>query len=353
MSMIDAANKLLDDFADLPADVERPATFMEIAGYPHYENACSNILAFFMDPAEAHGLRTLVLDALLSTGRDTKPTVTIDGDVAVEREVSTDKGRIDVLITSDDHAVLVENKIHASASNPFDDYAAYLDRVANGRAEHKFLLTLYPTNEGRAWGFTNLTHEEFVGRIRSLLGLYVSSADTRYLTIFLDFLNTLENLRKGTRMNEELVRLLAERTNEVRDFLTKVHGFKDELRKKVRELGEVVDVEKYQNVRQFFWREREGLYDILVHDVTIHEGLLVAIEADISPDGWGIYLWPRRGDRSELSDLLQRAMVPVDGEDGEGFSHPARFGYDENLDQIRPVLQDLVDKLATGQERAE
>ena len=47
--MVHAATKLLDDFRELPGRVDRPRTFMEIASYPHYENVCSNILAFFMD----------------------------------------------------------------------------------------------------------------------------------------------------------------------------------------------------------------------------------------------------------------------------------------------------------------
>jgi hypothetical protein len=37
---------IMDDFGKLPSAVERLPTFMEIARYPHYENACSNIMAF-------------------------------------------------------------------------------------------------------------------------------------------------------------------------------------------------------------------------------------------------------------------------------------------------------------------
>jgi hypothetical protein len=55
---------LLDEFSKLPDRVKRRPTLMEIAGYPHYENVCSNILAFYLDPEEPHGLGTLVLDAL-------------------------------------------------------------------------------------------------------------------------------------------------------------------------------------------------------------------------------------------------------------------------------------------------
>ncbi|MEJ7840484.1 MAG: PD-(D/E)XK nuclease family protein [Rubrobacter sp.] len=348
--MVHPATKLLADFRALPSRKERPRTFLEIASYPHYENACSNILAFFMDPEESHGLGTLVLDALMFTGDNTEAEKGIGGNVSVEREVITSKGRIDLLVTSDDHAIVIENKIHAGVSNPFSDYADHLGHIADGRSKRKFLLTLYPTSEGSEWGFTNLTHEEFVRQIRSRLGLYVSDVDARYLIVFLDFLNTLESLQKGSRMDKGFVRLLSERTNDVSSFLAGVFGFKDELRKKVRDLGNIIVLGRHQDVRQFFWREQDELYDTLVHDIRVHEELLVALEIYISAEGWGIYIWPRRGDRSELLDLLQRSMVTFDDEGEEGVSHPAYFDYDEDLDRISPVLQEIIDKLATGRE---
>jgi PD-(D/E)XK nuclease superfamily len=162
-----AAATLLDEFAKLPGRVERPRTFMEIAGRSHDENVCSNILAFFMDPKEPHGLETLVLDALLlSIEVDSETGRGIGGNVSVEREVTTEKGRIDILITSDDRAIVIENKIRAHVDNPFDDYALYLDRIAGTREKHKFLLTIDPTDAGSEWRFINLTHEQFVERIR-------------------------------------------------------------------------------------------------------------------------------------------------------------------------------------------
>jgi hypothetical protein len=141
--MLNAATTLLDEFSKLPARVERPPTFMEIAGYPHYENVCSNILAFFLDPDEPHGLGILVLNAFASAGDIAAAEEEVGGNVSVEREVITDAGnRIDILIESDTHAVIIENKIFAGAGNHFADYAAYLDRRASDeRATHKFLLT--------------------------------------------------------------------------------------------------------------------------------------------------------------------------------------------------------------------
>jgi hypothetical protein len=75
--IVDRYEVLLADFSKLPRRVERPKTFMEIAGYPHYENVCSDILAFFMDPEESHGLKALVIDALATAGKIVAPNLWI------------------------------------------------------------------------------------------------------------------------------------------------------------------------------------------------------------------------------------------------------------------------------------
>ncbi len=174
------------------------------------------------------------------------------------------------------------------------------------------------------------------------------------LTIFLDFLTTLENLQKGTRMDQGFVKLLAERTDDAENFFAEVMGFRDELRKKVRELGTFVELEAHQNVRQYFYREKTVLFDDLVHDIRVSEDLLVAIDTIINPRGWRSFIWPRQGDRAKLETLLKRLDIPF--EEGSllipstqvsRFVHPVRFAYDENPNRIRPVLQDLIDKLAT------
>lgn len=357
--MVHAATKLLDDFRALPGHVERPPTFMEIAGYPHYENVCSNILKFFMDPAESHRLGPLALDALVSAAGIDVSEGSISSSVSVDREVTTQAGnRIDLLITSDDHAILIENKIHAPVNNPFADYTNYLDLNYGDLTGHKMLLTVFPTNEGREWSFANLTYTDFVGEIRLLLGRYVYSADVRYLMIFLDFLNTLDNLRKGSRMDQEFVELLAERGDDAEHLLGELMQFKDELRKKVRELGALIELEGRLIVRQYFYREKTGLFDDLVHDIRVSEDLLVSIDTIPNSRGWRCFIWPRQGDRSNLATLLENLEIPyqegsllIPSSQVKRFFHPTRFAYDEDVDQIRSVLQDLIDKLATSQER--
>jgi hypothetical protein len=343
-----ALRALLDDFNKLSTQARRPPTFMEIAGYPHYENACSNILAYFLDPAEPHGLGTLVLDALADAAGISTWDKGAGGNVFVEREVLTGNGnRIDVLVETDAHAILIENKIYAAVENPFDDYADYLDRrTSEDRLKHKLLLTLYQTDAGSKWGFNNVTYVKFVDHIRSMLGRYVSGADTRYLTLLLDFLNTLENLPEGTRMNQEFLKLLSERKDDIENLLSELKGFTDELRKKVKDLGALIDLEKYDYVHQSFYRERMSLFDALIHYI-VFEDFRVAIYTYVGPEGWHIDTWAYQGDRSKLRELLQDQEITFEEKRDQHFHHPARFDYDDSLDRIKPVLQDLIDRLAT------
>jgi len=334
---------LLDEFRKLPPPPDRQPTFMEIAGCARKENACSNILAFFFDPAKPHGLGTLFLDALAQVG-GIQDQETIAGGVSVEREEHTDAGnRIDLLIQSGSHAILIENKIWASIDNPFDDYAVHLDSLPQAH-KHKFLLTPKSHSEDVGHGFKNITHEQLAKEVRGLLGSYVADADTRYLTFMLDFLNTLDNLNRGTVMGQDFPDFLALHRNDIQNFLREINRFKDELRKKVHELADLVDVQS--NVRQLPWRKKDELFDILGHHIRLASGLVVAVDTFISPGGCRITSHARVGTKEELQILLRRLEIPIKETDGNRFVHLTDRKYAADLDRIALVVQDVVGKLA-------
>ncbi len=215
-----AATALLDAFRQqVPKRSERPQTVMEISGYPHYENVCSNILAFFFDPGKPHGLGTLFLDSLARIGGIEDQGASLGGDVEIHREVHTGGGNfIDILIKTGSYAIVIENKIFAGADyNPLDDYAKHISTLDQPN-KCKFLLTLKPIaedieNQIEKHGFLNITYCKLISKIRGRLGHYVAGADTRYLTFVLDFLNTLDNLLEGRVMNMELAEFLAKDNN--------------------------------------------------------------------------------------------------------------------------------------------
>ncbi len=370
------AESLLNAFLQqVPARREPPPTFMQITGYPHYEDVCSNILGFFLDPKEPHELGTLFLDAIACIGEIEDQQGMWDN-VKVTREEYTEAGkRIDILIQSDSHAVLIENKIFAGPDNPFADYAKHLCSLRKTQ-KHKFLLTLNDEEAtARKWGFQNITHQELVERVRKLLGAYIAGADTRYLTFMLDFLSTLENLKEDVVVNEKFTDFLKnQRPGEIERFLRHIHGFKNELRKKVDELRKGCPVESYHNVRATPYHGDEpkvDLFGVLAHDIELQSfNNNVVVETGISSEGWKILIWLRNverggppnrgpvdGGQEELKGFLVEQSIPLADDKGEGYGEGTRFlfqrfDYNADLDEVARAVRDVVHKLATSERPA-
>lgn len=64
LETVEQITDLFTRLKNLPKAVNREPTFMEIAGYPRFENVCSNILAFYLQPSNEHCFGTLFLDIL-------------------------------------------------------------------------------------------------------------------------------------------------------------------------------------------------------------------------------------------------------------------------------------------------
>lgn len=125
-----------------PGASPRPVNVFELSGFPRWEAVASNVLAFFFDPNERHGLGTIFVDALLiliDGARVVGPTgvaaTTVSAsaylgssewDVMTE-QVTADGKRIDIYLTNDTLgiAVIIENKLDAAVCNPFESYARH------------------------------------------------------------------------------------------------------------------------------------------------------------------------------------------------------------------------------------
>ena len=348
-----AAASLLDRLRKLPRRVERPRTFMEIGGYARSENVCSNLLAFFFDPGAPHGLGSLFLDALLDSSDSAVRETSFGGGVSVTREVVTEAGnRIDILIKADACAVLIENKLFAAVANPFGDYAGYMDRLKDetGAAYEdkvKILLTLYPSNEGREHRFVNLTYADFVGAVRASLGNRLSEAEPRYLPLALDFLNTLENFGKGTRMNQEYRELLAERRGDVEELLEGVNEVRVELREKVKALETSVNTDVDSKVTHIPWKPDLSLVHFLQTRVRMNERSFIGVQTGVSPGGWEVRIFsrgPGAPKGAELEDLLERLNIGFES-DGQGILCRS-FDYDQDTSAIAPVVREMAGKIS-------
>jgi hypothetical protein len=204
--------QVLEDFLDynvIPKIKKRPKTFLGIAKQPHYENVMSNIYAFYFKVEEVHGMQDLFVNSLLEIINESKfgslKKVNEINDFEVETEVSTSKGgRIDLLLSSQDHAIIIENKVYHTLNNDLEDYWTST-KVTNAIEDNKIgiVLSLNKLNVTHKH-FINITHLEFLKRVIQNLGHYVMEAKDMYIVFLKDFYQNSINLSKSEMDSKEL-----------------------------------------------------------------------------------------------------------------------------------------------------
>ncbi|HUB15759.1 MAG TPA: PD-(D/E)XK nuclease family protein [Acetobacteraceae bacterium] len=326
---------------------DRP-TLLEISGYPHYENVASNILAFYLDPAEVHGLGSLLLDALLHLlDPDARGPLS---NVNVDREVGTNTGKkLDLLITSDSHIFAIENKIFARPYNPFQEYAKLVASQTGNRKAFKRILGLFAPSGEIGHGFVFLSYKHLISAVRSNLGHYTRGADARYILFLSDFLDTIENLQRGTRMDKEWISFLGQNYDDFLALEKQIGNFKYEMRLKVEELATSIVVPV--PIEHKFWREKAYLEDTVYYEIKCPNGLTVVIEGTISPRGWMINIFPRKQEEGELGrviELTQLLGIPFleeDYGDSRRLTYQPKFDYEEPIGTVGSHLQAILDKI--------
>jgi len=217
MSDINRVKNLLELVKNNPINIEsRRKTFMDVTRYPHYENVVSNLLAFFFDDTEEHGMGSLWLDSLLSL----RGIETSEANISVQREYNTAKGnRIDLLIESANYAVCIENKIYAELSNDLKDYMDTFNNLYAGKEQETLffvlspkLLPKYPLYET----FINVTYPELFDAVKYRIGEYLDSCDNTWLLYMKDFMATVESMCGGNRMNTEFETLFKNYHSEIK-----------------------------------------------------------------------------------------------------------------------------------------
>lgn len=201
-------------------------TFMEIGGYQYRENTYSNILKFYLNPNNKHGYDRQILDkfleaAKLSHFKDYAPE-TVD----IKREFPTDEGRIDLLITTNNWVLAIENKIYHSLNNNLDEYFLYVSSNYSKTLTAQIVLSIH--KEENAKDFHNLLYKDFVRALEKIENLQTNSKD--YQIYFKHFYNQLKKLTMENPMSTEELEFYHANINaieKVEDLQLKYNGYKN------------------------------------------------------------------------------------------------------------------------------
>lgn len=309
---------LLYEFEALP---QISMSIFNIAGYPRYENVSSNILAFYFDPNNEHGLGELLYFCLMDLTYPNEARPYRAQGIRVQREVSTNKGkRIDILIRTDSEIIAIENKLDASVYNPLDEYSRALDEWAKPNQLETVRIILSLKEERGASGFVCITYKQFFDKIRELLGTYASTSSQKWLLYLVDFMHTVENLKKGTDMDlTEMDRFFVKNESRLGKLISDYDQFQSKLNRRVVELKTLMDKEVLdENVK----RRRIWSNSCLVLDLDL-SGNSIAFDTSISPKGWELELFGRNKNSqsylSRLFDIYPMKEQSIDSMHGHRF----------------------------------
>jgi hypothetical protein len=340
----------------LPAVQPREPTLLEITGYQRQELLSSNVLAFFLDPANPHGLGTTLLDALLaSVGAEPLQDV---GQVDVRTEVYTQQGkRLDIVIDAGAAVVAIENKIDHAAINPFDEYRAELEKLSAGRPWTGVLLSLRPIAPSPTFcGFRPVTYATYFQTLTQHLGGVLLAAREPYLTFLRDFMRTIGDLARETSMDATTLAYFCDNQDEIEQFLAGVDALRADMRQKVKILQSMVDISVCgMKVVPTNSQPSAMLSDMLIYVVKPTNELQISIIVHLKPTGWHINLTHALGDqlhrRQVVEAFLNKRNIPVRPRNYPtiwrlGYGSDA-LAYDAPLAQVQDEVQTLFRQLGT------
>lgn len=220
-------------FLALPQRISLP-TFMEICKYPgsRFEEVCSRILAFYLNPNAEHGMGNLWMTALWKT---LSPEVPMPDyhylDCATEE--NAEGKSIDIVIKSDKFVIAIENKTTAGLYNPLEVYKRHIeDKYQEVETKLFTVLSVYPilSNDSiqlmKDNGFQSILYKDLFTQIHHLMGAYIMDYDSRYLTHMLDFMQTLENM--STYNTPQQIEFFRNRKNDIEALIKAYNDYKTE-----------------------------------------------------------------------------------------------------------------------------
>ncbi len=277
---------------EIPKIKGKPKTFLGIAKQPHYENVISNIYAFFFNVYEEHNLKDLFVKSLLEITQADQKQIRNFTDFDIATEFGTNKkGRIDLLLSNSEQAIIIENKVYHYLDNDLDDYWDSIN------SEHKIgiILSLQPISKSNysqyknADNFISITHLELLKQVQKNLGNYILESNEKYVTFLKDFIQNIINLSTKT-MHKKEIDFYFKNQQKIRDTKAFMESVENHVKIEIEKAGNILNgvnlvkpranSEKDNRIRYFVSQKNENLmYTIgLDHLLSGDNKLILVIE---------------------------------------------------------------------------
>lgn len=261
--------KLINEFSKVPKLEAKAPTYLEISGQPHFENVCSNILAFYFNTNECHGLKDLVLRSFIESINERFEFEDNFETIGIERELFvTDQKRIDIVVETSEIVVTIENKIFHQLINDLNIYKNSIKSIYPKKKYYFVVLSLKYEIVDVGTEFVAVTYESFFEKLKINLGSYFINSNNQYTTFLIDFIQTIENLTKKKTMNKQYSDFFISNKKEIEELIKETERLKSYLGQKVSDLlsvfeNEVFDLNKVNSmlIAKWIWQKNTLVFE--------------------------------------------------------------------------------------------
>lgn len=329
-------DNLLDEATELYKRIPvKKKTFMDVSGYPHYENVSSNILAFYFDPLEEHGFNSLVINSfikvLIKKGLNIR-FVEDTEKININREYITEKGnRIDLVLQNQDFVIGIENKIDASVYNDLEDYANTLNKL--NKNSIKILLSVNDNSKKILdTEFINITYNELFNQLNSDLEEY-QNKDNKWYIFIKEFIKNLENYEGGLEMEEEILNWLKINKTKIDDLDKLRESATRSIERKEEKLKTLLE----EKLKVNFIKIWKGNMEVACY---IDSPYKYHVDATLNPDGWkiGVFTW-LVVKNNLIKQILLNSKYNITEDDG---NHRWLFKFDYNT-SIEEIMNKVIE----------
>lgn len=308
-------NQIIQSIPVLP---ERTWSYLETLGVSHRETVMANLLAFYFNPTERHGLNDLFIRALLNAPHfdlhrkvELKGSNYADFDFSQARtwveESTTEFGeeianedsgkRIDIMIEAEEVVIAIEFKINHDLVNPLDEYVRHVESKFKDK-KHQIFLVLTPNwkpPKKAAIGnqkFTQVMMRDLIDFVEKHKLDFTMTDDAvlnQQKLLLKDFLTTLKNSAIKQRMKNELVASIKSqklKSSEVSHAYESLLTFKLDLDAKVKDFGLFMNAQLNKNSTWKYWADNEKMTAILYKRDQNKE-----YKIRLRPSGWSLEKW--------------------------------------------------------------
>ena len=268
---------MLDNFAKEKFDSSKAEqNYFEVAGFPHFENVMSNILAFFFDTEGEHEFGDWWLKSLLHVynSKSIDNYVNEDGNKVVNilREYSGNSSkRIDLLVECEDFLIVIENKIDAGLQNDLEEYIRMAKYYKDDVQIVKIVLSKHKIFEGDNSGFKNITYEEL---FRELKKNENTEINNKWKILSHEFVNNLE--KKGLEnmsLDSDWIKFAKDNSKTIRN-LNKI--IEDDRKKRVEIIktlnSKLENIEEIKNLNHSVYNSSTSRYVSQFIDFPLNDG---------------------------------------------------------------------------------